>query len=230
MVISFTLTLTIEKENNLTYILRIIYFLSMLLIVPSVIVAIILSNKQNNIENNNLINNLILDNNVCLDEKLIIAYIGNNYNKIISKKFSFTAFFLSWMYTLYRKMYIPSIIGMIIIIISGFLPSTVYYGLIFVFAIVLGVNFNKWYIVYLKKQIEKIKINNQNVSENELINICRQKGGTNIWMSIIIYIIFVIVSNTLNPQLTRTNNYVNNLNIKNNNHYTIVKYNSYFDD
>ena len=40
-----------------------------------------------------------------LNEKLLIAYIGNNYSKIKSKKFSVPAFFLGYLYTGYRKFY-----------------------------------------------------------------------------------------------------------------------------
>lgn len=139
----------------------------------------------------------MINNATSLDDKLLISFIRNNYEKIIKKNFSIPSLFFSWFYTLYRKVYILSIIGMIIILILGFLPSMIAFIIALSFSIVLGLNFNKWYIIYSRKQINKIKTNNHNISENELINICKKKGGTNIWLAIIIYVIFFIISNLL---------------------------------
>ena len=130
-------------------------------------------NPNNAVQNINQ-NSMQMDNNSqqyvnntnSLDEKLLMAFIGNNYDKIIQQNFSVPALFLSWIYTLYRKVYIPSIIGMVAIIILGFLPSTIYTMVILIFVIVLGINFNRWYVAYAKKQVEKIKISNQTVNEN----------------------------------------------------------------
>lgn len=170
-----------------------------LLVIPSLIIVIVKYNvkktdekNQENIQINNMINNA-----TSLDEKLLIAYIGNNYQKIMLQKFSVPALFLSWLYTLYRKVYIPSIIGMSIIFILGFLPNVIYSMVVCIFVIVLGINFNKWYIAYVKNKIQKIKTNNPNVYENELISICRVHGGTNIWIAIAIYIVFVIIQTIL---------------------------------
>lgn len=167
---------------------------------------------QNNFQMNN-----IPYNKSGLDEKLLMAYIGNNYSKIIQKKFSLPALFLSWIYILYRKIYIPTIIGMVVIIILGFLPSIIYSIIVFTFVILLGANFNNWYIIYAQKQIQKIKTNNPNVNENQLIDICKQKGGTNIWLAIVIYIIFAIVSSLVNPNVTKINHLVNDSDIDENN-------------
>ena len=144
--------------------------------------------NQENIEINNMINNA-----TSLDEKLQIAYIGYNYQKIMSQNLSIPALFLSWLYTLYRKVYIPSIIGMAIVSLLSFIPYRLYYVIILIFVIVLGMNFNKWYIAYVKNQIQKIKINNPNADESNLINICRNQGGTNVGIAIAIYIGFAII-------------------------------------
>lgn len=71
----------------------------------------------------------------------------------------------------YKKVYVPAIIGIIVLRI---LPDI----FLLVIDILLGFKFNKWYIDYAKKQINKIKLNNQNANEFELINICKRKGGT----------------------------------------------------
>ena len=159
-----------------------------------------------------------------LDDKLLMAFIGNNYEKIMQQKFSIPALFLSWIYTLYRRIYLPSIIGMVAIIILGFLPSIIYTILVLAFVIVLGINFNKWYVAYAKKQVEKIKMSNQNINENELINICKKKGGTNIWLAILIYAIFAIASGFLNPNIAKQ---YNNLDVLTNN--DIEEINDFFE-
>ena len=183
-------------QNPIIMIFKWLGWISWLLVIPSLIIVIVKYNKKTPEEkqqkNFQLIN--LINNGNTLDEKLLIAYIGNNYEKIMQKKFSVPALFLSWIYTLYRKVYLPSIIGMIVIIILAFLPPTIYYILTFAFVIVLGIYFNKWYITYAKKQINKIKMNNKNVNENELINICIKKGGTNVWIAILIYVVFVTVN------------------------------------
>lgn len=161
-----------------------------------------------------------------LDDKLLMAFIGNNYEQIMQQKFSVPALFLSWIYTLYRKIYIPSIIGMGAIILLGFLPSIIYTIIVFAFVIVLGINFNKWYVAYAKKQVEKIKMSNQNINENELINICKKKGGTNIWLAILIYAVFAIVSGFLNPNVN--NLYKNESDGDNDNCSIVVDTDTYF--
>ena len=159
--------------------------------IPSVIFAIVMSAKHPTDDYEEKINNII-ESNQSLDEKMLITFIGINYDKITTKKFSISAMFLSWMYMLYRKMYIPSIIGMIVIRILALILEPIYTIIILSFCVVLGLNFNKWYVAYSKKQVDKIKTNNPNANEMELINICKKKGGTNIGVAILIYIIFMI--------------------------------------
>ncbi len=168
------------------------------LVIPSLIYIIVKYNKKSTEEKNQENNQIysLINNATTLDEKLLIAYIGNNYQKIILQKFSIPAL-LSWLYTLYRKVYIPSIIGMIIILILKFLPNNIYTIIAFVFIIILCINFNKWYIAYVKNKIQKIKTNNPNANESELINICIKKGGTNIWIAILIYFAFIIIESIL---------------------------------
>ena len=170
--------------------------LSNLLIIPSIILVIIMYNittPEEKKENINNINNKI-NSTASLDEKLLNIYIGNNYEKIIKEKFSIPALFLQYFYVFYRKVYIPGIIYTILITIT---PSSLVYIWIIV-GIFLGVFFNKLYISYAKNRINKIKEENKNLSENELLNLCKQKGGTSILSAILIplaiaYVIRIIM-------------------------------------
>ena len=51
------------------------------------------------------------------DDSLIKLFIGNNYNKIVSLKFSFPTFFFGPLYLLYRKQYLVSLAWTILIIL-----------------------------------------------------------------------------------------------------------------
>ena len=213
----FVFTLLTDSQNGLiSQMIFMIATICWLMVIPSLIVAIIIYNKktpEENINNGFQVNNMI-NNASSIEEKMLIAFIGYNYAKIKEKKFSIQALFLSWIYTLYRKVYIPSIIGMVVIAILGFLPSAIYTILAFTFAIILGINFNRWYILFAQKQVQKIKVANPNISENELINICKKKGGTNIWLAIVIYLIFAIISSALNPNVANLDNFKQNANLK----------------
>ena len=155
-------------------------------------------NYVNSTNNNQVFSNSFINNdNISLDDKLLMAYIGNNYSKIMQKGFNISALFFSWIYILYRKVYITSIVGMIIVDILRFLPDIISVIVVISFCIVLGINFNKWYITYAQKKINKIKVNNQNVSDEELIDLCQKTGGTNIWLALLIYIGMSIVSTLL---------------------------------
>lgn len=166
--------------------------LSWLLVIPGIIVAFILYKRQEkNLFQTDLMN--LINSDITMDEKLLMVYIGNNYKKIKENKFSFSALFLSYFYTLYRKLYMPTIIGMLIMFIISCFSETIGYLLYFIIIFVLGFNFNKWYLAYVKKQLEVIKANNPNKSESELILICQQQGGTSVVMTILIVIIYSIV-------------------------------------
>lgn len=170
--------------------------LSNLLIIPSIILVIIMYNittPEEKKENINNINNKI-NSTASLDEKLLNIYIGNNYEKIIKEKFLIPALFLQYFYVFYRKVYIPGIIYTILITIT---PSNLVYIWIIV-GIFLGIFFNKLYISYAKNRINKIKEENKNLSENELLNLCKQKGGTSVLSAILIplaiaYVIRIIM-------------------------------------
>lgn len=166
--------------------------IAFLAVVPSIIVAIVLSNKKSK---NNSISNINSGNFQNSDERLIAAYIGSNYEKITTRKFNFAAWFFSVFYILYRKMYIQgSLLFLGFTLLISFLGNEISTILIAVLLIVIGFIFNKVYVNYVKKQVELIKNNNPNSSEDELVNICKNKGGTSLFISIVILIVLSSIS------------------------------------
>ncbi len=185
------------QSNNLFNILNLIFIvLAVILLLSSFISIPIVIIKYNKDDSNNQEKKLddYLNSNASLDDKLLASFIGNNYDKIINNKFSLSACFLCVWYLFYRKIYLISIIIMIISFVIGlFLPV-----LSGVYTIILmacsGLLFNKLYVKYAKKKIDKIKVENTNMTEDDLIKLARQKGGVSTKALIIYIIVFVIIS------------------------------------
>lgn len=183
--------------NILFSIMNLLPFLSWILVFPSVIVVLIIkiakpSNEididYSNGEQSNYVN-------ISLEDQLLLSYVGNNYSRIKNEKFNFGAFFFSVFYLLYRKVYIVAIIGLVLIYISNLLPKIVGEIVMLAIAILMGVFFNKYYVLYCKSQIKKLQLSNANLSKEGLNNLCRKKGGTSILWAIIIYIIWSMLVN-----------------------------------
>lgn len=127
------------------------------------------------------------------NEDLLEAYIGEDYKLIKNSIFNFWAFLLNWMYLLYRKLYITGAIGLIVTwLVVMFLRKyfLIYLGIIM---IVLGFGFNPYYIMVAKKRVEKIKDNTESNDRFELANTCKEKGGVNVLLALIVYFVFLVI-------------------------------------
>ena len=127
-------------------------------------------------------------------EALIDTYIGNNVDKIRNRTFSFCTFIFGMWYTLYRKMWLLTILLFIVrLILEMFLPSFSPFILL-VIDIVISVQFKEIYLNHVKEQVEKIKRENPEKTQEQLISICRKKGGTAGLLLIIIFIAIFALS------------------------------------
>lgn len=169
------------------------------------------NNFNNGMQNNNINNNVVQGG--YNDDILLNAFIGENADKLKDESFSWCIFFWGSIYALYRKMWLLGIVWIVVnIVVSFFLPSLS--GIIiFVANIFISTQFKKWYINNAKEQIAKIKEENPNQSQEQLIVLCKQNGGTSVWpiiISIIIYLGIIIISVIA----------VNNMYKKNNNNFS----------
>ena len=181
------------KQTPISKILSIAYILLIFGLLLSIFLVIIKYNlEKNKINNNSKKVDILTD-----EDKLNRAFVGKNYEKIAKKTFSFPALFFNWIYILYRKMYLFAVVGMIVITILNFLLADFFYLFLVVFLIFIGLFFNKIYVSFVENKVNKIKLNNSNANENEIIKICEKTGGTNIWLALLIYTIFVIVNSLL---------------------------------
>lgn len=113
------------------------------------------------------------------EEELLVSFIGNNYEKITTKKFNFAAFFFTTFYLFYRKRVLAGLLFMMAnILITNYFNN--YYYIVLGLAVALGFFFNKKYVEYAKKKVRSIKYTNFKESPEELKKMCAKKGGTSV--------------------------------------------------
>lgn len=123
---------------------------------------------------NNVVNNQPT---TTVDEDYLKAYIGNNYDTISNKSFNIFAFLFAQYYCLYRKQY--KLFGILILVSI----VSIFFGGLSVFVdigvkIYFGIKFNELYLKEAEKDIKLIEATNQNKTKEEIIELCKKKGGT----------------------------------------------------
>ena len=143
------------------------------------------------------------------------AYINTNIKDIINTKFSIPALLFGPLYLMYRKMTVLGLILQIFIFyILITMESSVGTAIHLIINIIIACKFREIYLNYVNKQVQNIKVKNPDKSTTELINICKYKGGTKefktiIILGIILYALFEFISN--NSDYTNKNtNIINN--------------------
>ena len=138
--------------------------------------------SQNNITNDN-------------DDSLIDAYIGKNADKLKNTGFSYCTLFFGFIYTFYRKMWSLGIIWLAInALCNVILPGKIVSIVDIVATVTISSQFKKMYLKNVKEKINKIKAENPDKSNEELIAICREKGGTTIIPIIIVIVLCAIIA------------------------------------
>ena len=142
------------------------------------------NNSQNASTNEvSISNNLNMDiSNKNQDDDLLKSFIGNNYEKITTKKFNFAGLFFGALYMFYRKMYIYALLIYIINFIILKIIKLPILNLIInlIINILIGLFINTLYIKFANQKINKIKNKNNTKSNEEIKSICIQKGGTSV--------------------------------------------------
>lgn len=158
------------------------------------------------------------------DAKLLINYIGKNNKKFFNNKFSFTAFFFGGLYLIYRKMYV---LGILIYFIETFITqfffnneilSTIITILILIERIFLGFVINKKYLDIAYNNCMKIQEKNFIRPDEEIVSSCKENGGTNLFLVIVLAIMILLTTYSLNNTLKKI------LNSNKTNNETIIIY------
>lgn len=125
-----------------------------------------------------------------LKPRCIKAYLMNDYKAVMNGGFNIFALLFSWIYYIYKKMYLIGIIGLIIIGILFIYNKIVLIIYMVVSMIISGIFFNKMHLWYTKKKVDKILRNTEN--PKEAIRLSKKAGRENIILTLIIYFIFLI--------------------------------------
>lgn len=155
-------------------------------------------------------------------EDLIKLFVGNNYNKISSFKFSFPTFFLGPIYLLYRKQYLVSLAWIIFIILLNIIIPRYAFILLILFSLIFSYFFNEYYILDVSKKIDDILNNSSYTSDYELEKIIKKTGGITIGPFVVLLSIFfvfaiiflyIMIIDYLNSEIQPRNNPIVNDNL-----------------
>ncbi len=150
--------------------------------------------EQSNQGKNESDENLEIPSNSYTDEELLRAFIGVKYDKIAKLPFNFYGFLFPPFYMFYRKMFIQGIICFVVILIISTIFNNLFVPVLS--CVICGFLMNKLYLIYAKREIQKIKKQKKDQSFFELRNICFSRGGTDKYLlirgTIIVAIIIVV--------------------------------------
>ena len=153
-------------------------------------------------------------------DELVQIYIGNKYYNFRKGGFSLCAFLFGPLYFLYRKLYAVGVLLMLMIAginvffsittqgrfdnvknfqqlihlkgFSTYLIITI--SVSFIISLFLGLTFKKFYFNEVVERVGKIKQENPDLGFNQLTQIVKRKGGTNILAPIILLLAPIILS------------------------------------
>lgn len=122
------------------------------------------------------------------DDIYVQSYVGENYTRLKNTKFSIAAFFLGPTYLLYRKVWGYAFLYLVINIITTFILPELEILIELAINLFLGINFSKLYLKTARNNVEKIKNENLDKTTQQLIELCRKKGGTSIIAPILTFL------------------------------------------
>lgn len=128
------------------------------------------------------------------DEEYIKTYIGPNYEKISKNKFSIPTLFLGVYHLLYRKMWLAAIGWIILNFLSMIFIKKYNIILSIAINIIMGLNFSKLYLEQTQTKVEQIKQQNLDKTNQEILQICRKKGGVSVIIPIVTACILFAIS------------------------------------
>lgn len=155
----------------------------------------------------------IYDNDISLSSPLVEAYIGKDYKSISTNIMNIFAIFLSWIYFIYKKMYIIGILGFLL---TGFVYKYCYDFLIIYIIIVMvgsGMLFNTIYLHVVKRRVNRLKKRRSSLKEQK--ELCKRKGGTNLFLplfSFALLLVYIVLNSFEVVDITKDKFYEQNTN------------------
>ena len=121
------------------------------------------------------------------------AYIGEDYDWIVEKPINVYALLLSWMYFVYRKLYLIGIAGLVLTGLIIHTSTLVLVPYIVIVMILSGLYFNRIYLWVINGRVSRIKDTYMDLDGDEVKEICRRKGGVSVLKALIVFFIFLCV-------------------------------------
>ena len=120
-------------------------------------------------------------------DRLVKAFIGKNYDKFLTKSFSWPYFFFGMNYLLYRKMYAKAIILSTVSVALGLILQLIFPLLIGICAVppviimfLYTFKVNSSYYYFANKKVKKIEYAHPELDKDQLEKLCASKGGGSI--------------------------------------------------
>ena len=126
---------------------------------------------------------------------LLKAYIGANYDKLYTRRFNWSAFFFTSVYMMYRGLYLQGFLFCVLTNLIGLILNIDVMVLTLLCMIVAGLSFNDIYLSHVKRQINKIKVDNDGYTIDELKIICSSKGGARAGVAVLALVFLSAVGN-----------------------------------
>lgn len=127
--------------------------------------------------------------NPILNDDLLVAFIGDNYQKFANNIFNWSAFFFGASYFFYRKLYL---VGFIVLILTNIFTNS-FLGIL-VLGVVEGIVFYPIYRSWAMQKVDTIRTEKASLSHEEQRSICIQTGGTSIPSIFICFGINIVIS------------------------------------
>ena len=131
-----------------------------------------------------------------MEDRLVSEYIGKDADKFMEGKINWLAAILGqaigpvWFF--FRKSYLLGFAFIILTLIVGRVATSLgikkAYYIMFLIYLFLA---NKLYLWDVRRKVKKILENNENMSQEQLVEIARKKGGTNA-VAAAIYVISIV--------------------------------------
>lgn len=125
-----------------------------------------------------------------LKPRCLRVYLTSDYKVVTAGGFNLYALLFSWIYFIYKKMYIIGIPGLLLAGILILVQPVVLIIYAALSMILSGIFFNKIFLWFANKKIDKI-INNHN--PDEALKIARKAGKDNVLVTLGIYFVFLII-------------------------------------
>lgn len=127
------------------------------------------------------------------DDKYVKAYVGKNFETIKRINFSIPALIFGPLYLFYRKVWGYAIATIIVNLAATFLLSSKLSCFInIIINVFFAFKFKNIYMTQAEEKVESIKQQNLDKTTNELLNLCKKKGGVAPLATLAPFVILVI--------------------------------------